>query len=530
MTAAIALSLLAQVPQAPPARLPFGATPAFAQAALAVDARLAAGDAAGAREALRALPSRTPRLAWSDDAALPATLREARAARLARVVAEWAKGVRGFAPQVIGDAPDLSVGFAPTLPEGADGLPAPVQVSPGTPYRATIGLNRGKPGKSIDADEFGSAVAYALGAYLGVSDSPFPLTAMHQESMPGMVAYMPQGFDEAIAQKNLELVDRLRDAVETGKPLGLAAPSLGLPLKVLDLGEKEQGARLHGSFLIENKGAGPLEYLIRPDCSCFTIPRSVPIPAGKSTVVNFEVNTTSYVGQIDKVLLLLTNDPAHPTTELPVTFRATPAYRLFHPGGDRVMVSETGGTYDIFLFVPPGSNVHPTDARWDGEVDAKLTWSEWEGPLADPEMQEGALYRKGWRFRVRIPASLRPGHISTGTLTVTTDSPQFGTLITSLIAQKGIAAEPESVYLGLVKPGTQASFLVRRPKAPFKILGVDAGVLKATWHEVQGGMIYRIDLTYEGGAPTGDLLVPVKVRTDDPQHPLVEALASGTVR
>ena len=530
MTAAIVFSLLAQA-GAPPA-LPPGTTPAFAQTALLVEARLAAGDVPGAREAARALPLRRPRIAWADDEALPSNLRAARADGLKRVVEAWARGANGpsgFVPTVETGAADIVVGFAPVLPEGEDGLPAPIRVEPGLPFRATIGLTRGKPGEPLTPAEMNMEVAYALGRYLGVNDSPFNGTSMHQDPRPGLTPTMPQMRDAHVAVSTLALADKLRAAVEVGKPLGLVAPSLSLPVAELDLGEIEQGKPLHGAFLIANAGKGTLEYRLDPDCGCFSLPAVRPVAPGSNAKVDFEINTHDFVGGEHKTLLLRTNDPARPSVEIPVSFRSLPAYRLFHPGGENVVVPDAGGTYDLFLLLPPGSKIHPTDARWDG-VDAKLTWDEWQGPLADPDMQEGALLRKGWRFRVRIPATIAPGHRTPGSLTIVTDSPQFGTLTSTLYAQRGIVALPESIYLGDAKPGSETLFLVSRPNAPFKILSVDAGPLKATWHDVRGGTEYRVNLSYPGGSPKGDLLVPVKIRTDDPKHPLVEALVTGNVK
>lgn len=526
MTLAFVLSLAFLARQAPAPSLPAGVAPEFAKAALAVEARLVEGDVAGAREAAKALPVRSPRIVWADDALLPAELRASREKGLALIAKRWAYAAPNFAPKVASDSPDVTIGFAATLPDGPDGLPLETKVDFGPPYRTTINLTRGKPDVPIRPEDLNVEIAYSLGRYLGVPENPFPGSAMYRDGRSGLVPTLPAADEAALASRNLDFADRLRASVAAGKPLGLALPTVRLSKETLDLGTVDQGAPLRTTIEVENLGAGALDYAVKPDCSCFSpIPAGQVAPQGRGRF-RLTINTEEYVGRQDKRVLFRSNDPTRPTIEIPVTFRTRPAYRLFRPGGDKVTVPAAGGTYDYFLFTPPGSKLHVVSYDWNGMA-AKVSWEPWSGPLADPEMHEGALPRTGWRFHVRVPAKLAEGR-TLGTLTIETDSPVFHTLMATLYVQKGIVAD--DVNLGDIASGTQASLIVDRPNAPFKILGVDAGVLKATWTDRRGGWEYRIDLEYKGGAQKGDLLVPVRIRTNDPKQPVVEALARGFVK
>lgn len=526
MTAAIALAFLSG--QGPAPTLPAGTSPEFARTAMAVEARLVAGDVPGAREAARALPLRTPRLVWQDEALLTPELRAFRDKAVARAAGAWAQQAVGFSPKASADAPDLTLGFAKLLPEGPDGLPLATEVAPGLPFKATIGLTRGKPGQPLRNDEMGMEIAYALGRYLGVSENPLKNSAMSRDARAGLISLMPQATEKRVAAANLDLAERLRAAIEAGKPTGLTVPKLLLHKERLDLGETLQGKPLRSWIEIENTGDGPLDYWIEPDCSCFaTFPAARLASGGRGKAPVF-INTADSLGTMNKSLILHSNDPLRPSIEIPVTFRARPAYRLFRPGGAQVVVPEGGGAYDVFLFTEPDSKLRPVGARWDG-VEGKVARTPWSGTLADPEMGEGPLPRKGWRFRVQIP-KLAPGRFP-GTLVVRTDDPTYGTLMYAMDAQRGIVALQESVYLGDMVAGTRASATVLRPNAPFKILGVDAGPLKATWKDQRGGgWEYSIDLEYPGGAARGDFRTPVKIRTDDPKQPVIEVLASGNVK
>ncbi len=530
MIVATALALFLRQNPLPPPTLPAGTSPEFAKLALAVEAKLVEGDTAGARELARSLPVREPRVIWKDDSNLPAGLKAERAKSFAMAVSSWSKASKnGFAPKETEDAPDVAVGFAEALPEGADGLPLAARTEPGTPFRATIGLMRGKPGTPIRKEDLTVQLAYVLGRYLGVPEAPFPGSAMHLDARPNLLPLMPQRPEAAVAAGNLELADRLRAGIAAGKPTGLVVPTVSLPKARLDLGEVRQGEPIRASLEIENVGAGPLDCRIEPDCSCFSPFPQRKIASQGRTTFPVVVNTQDYIGRQDKVLLLLSNDPERPQIEIPVSFSSRPAYRMFRPGGASVVVPAKGGAYDVFLFADPKLSFRPTEARWTGGVDGTVTMTEWSGALADPEMKEESRTRQGWRFRVRLSGDVPPGQWP-GSLVVSTDSRVFSTLIYGMTAQKGIVAD--RVYLGDITEQTRASFLVGRPNAPFKVLGVDAGkAFKATWRDHRpGGWEYQIDLEYLGGAQKGDLAVPVRIRTDDPKQPVVETLITGNVR
>jgi hypothetical protein len=521
MTAAIALALLAQ--GTPPA-LPAGTSPAFAETALAVEARLAAGDVAGARARAAALPVRTPRFAWAGDGEIAPAIR----AGFQRAVQSWARRAPGFAPKPSAEAPELTIGFTERLPEGTDGLPKTAVIEPGPPFRATIGLARGKEGLPAAPVELNMEIAYVVGRYLGVNETPFPGTSMYRDARPGLLTFMPSLEESAVAAQNLDLADQLRAGIETGKPIGLAAASVALAKPSLDLGEAPQGKSINTFIEFENKGAGGLDFRIQPDCNCFTIPRGRRVLPGEKVRVPVLVDTSQFVGQQDKVLLFLSNDPLRPAIQIPVSFRSRPAYRLYRPGGENFLVSGANGGYDVYLFPSTDRPFRPTAARLEG-IPGKVTWAAWSGSVADPEMAEGALPRKGWRFRVQLPADLPPGRVE-GSLAIDTTSATFGTLQFRFTAQKGIVSLPESTYFGDIVAGSRASFLVSRPDAPFGIKSIDAGPFKASWHAQRNGSEYRIDLVYVGGQPKGEILIPVRIRTDDPKQPLVEALVSGNIK
>lgn len=525
MSAAFSLALLAL--QSPPPVVSYGASTAFIQAALNVESKLIAGDVPGAREAAKGLPQRTPRLLFVDEG-MPPSLKEPRTVGLTRVIASWNRYTKDIVPAVGAEAGDVTVRFADQNPDGPDGLPQPTIIESETPFRAVISLHRGKPGVPLRAEELNMEMAYILGRYFGVRDNSHSGSAMTRDGRPNLLTFLPSPSEAKVATENLALADRLRAAVEEGKPTGLAAPSIRLITKGLDLPEVLRGKRIVTGIEVENTGTGPLNFKIEPDCGCFNYPAPVVLAPGSKTRIQMTINTMDYEGRVEKTLLLKSNDPGTPSIDIPVVFRSRPGYRIFRPGGENVLLPDEGGTYDVFLFTKGELPFRPLAARLDG-IGGKVTMSPWSGPLADPDMGEGpSTARKGYRFRIRIPGdSLQNGRLPE-TLTVQTDSALFGTIVYTLNVFKGIVAEP--VYMGDIVSGTRASILVSRPNAPFKILGVDAGALKAKWRESRGSWEYVVELEYAGGASKGEFSVPVKIRTDDPKQPLIEVTASGFVK
>jgi hypothetical protein len=531
MTAAIVFALLARqasAPQQAPPIIAAGATPEFAKAALAVEASLVAGDIPAARRALAELPTRTPKVSLAGQDVLPETLRSVLSASFRLSTASWSRYIKGFTIEETASNPDWTLTFAPVLPDGPAGLPVPTQIETGPPFKATLGVGRGKPLRDMSVSQMNTEIAYSIGRYLGVGENPFPGSAMYRNPNPLAVSYWPSVLEARLANQNLELSERLRAGVEAGKPIGLTASSLELAKPSLELGEVKQGTIIRTQIELKNNGDGPMDFVIKPDCSCFQVPPMSRLEAHRSTAVRIIVDTSAYIGQHDKVLLLQTNDPLKPNIQIPVSFRSRPAYRLFRPLGENFVVPAGGGGYDVYLVNGPGETWHPKAARLK-DIEGKVTWSAWSGSLADPDMNEGALPREGWKFRIQLPAGLPSGRVN-GALEIDTDSAKVGAVQYAFTAQKGIVPLGGTVYFPNVVKGAGTSFLISRPNQPFKIKRVDGGPFKARWHDNRGGWEYAIDLEYPGGAAPGDFLIPIRIHTDDPQQPLVEALVSGTIK
>jgi hypothetical protein len=106
---------------------------------------------------------------------------------------------------------------------------------------------------------------------------------------------------------------------EAGDPLGLnQGPMIRLTERKYDFGRIPQQTKVEHKFSLRNDGTAPLRILkITSDCGCTvgTVPDSL-VPPGQSTFVDVTLDSENNEGDVIKVLILYTNDPAEPRIDL----------------------------------------------------------------------------------------------------------------------------------------------------------------------------------------------------------------------
>jgi hypothetical protein len=242
------------------------------------------------------------------------------------------------------------------------------------------------------------------------------------------------------------------------------------------------------------------------------------------------VDTSFYVGTQHKTLALYTDDPQTPAQEIPVTFKALPAYRIYRLEGEHIVSGSAHPSADVYLLLPADSKLFPQHFEVSGSP-ATVTMKPFEGSLADPDMEEPALPRKGYVFHITFQGSLPDGQ-SQDSLIISTGDPTFPTIQYDLLVQKGILALPPLVQLGEMTGPLRRSFLVSRPKVPFHIKNVVTGsrCIKAVVVPGRDDSEYRVDVIYDGTGVPGDFMSVVQVKTDDPKQPLLSVPLHGIVR
>jgi len=90
-------------------------------------------------------------------------------------------------------------------------------------------------------------------------------------------------------------------------------PMVQLLLNETDLKEIPSDKPAQGSFTLKNIGASPLIIRkVETSCSCLTIDKAAPIPAGESITLYFTFDPRGLSGQEEKKIILYTNAPDQP--------------------------------------------------------------------------------------------------------------------------------------------------------------------------------------------------------------------------
>jgi hypothetical protein len=508
--------------------LPPSANVAVHEVVTQVEEALSRKDFAAARDRVELLPKREFVIQW-DDSQVPSEERADFARMRDLAMQAWTR-VYGLKPKVGPDG-DLLIRFANRLPDGPQHIPSASSLDFGVHPRVTftIGLKRGSDLDALTAPEEYVQVARAIGSYLGLSGDPLMGSAMWLDDEPGRRPYGPSENNFFLAQKILALADELKRDAQTGVSVAAGEPALSLTPSSISVGAVRQGEMASVELKLSNHGSAPLNYRVTPDCGCFSRIPDGSVPPGQTATLKTYINTTVWTGTQHKGLVLYSNDPQNPTIPIPVDFTSLPAYRLFRPEGDTVIVPKEGTTVDVVLTLPKNSTLMPATYEIAG-VPATVTMAPWSGVVADPDMGEGPTPRQGYLFKIKFPGQVPLGRIE-AELTITTGDKTFAFLQYPMYLQKGIVALPDNVSLGdMVRPVT-ASFRLSRHGKPFSVIGVATPpFLTAKVKPILGQTEYQVDVSYDGHAPPGDFTETIRVKTDDPKQPTIDVQFTGTVR
>ncbi|HVT11055.1 MAG TPA: hypothetical protein VHE55_02215 [Fimbriimonadaceae bacterium] len=487
-----------------------------------------AKDFKGAAAALHLIPGRETNVAW-DDQSVPGGSRYDFGRSRDLAMAEWGTAV-GLTQFVVSKtAPDIAFSFVPdggmTL-EWSDDLSKP---------RLTVKIGVKKGDAPVDPTTVHNDVAYAIGTYLGITKLPLPGLLMSGVDDATQILRL-SGIEAAIARDNVTSCEKVAEQVGRSLPVSSGMPSMEADPQPVKLGPIIQGMPIELSFAIKNTGAGTLLFRIIPDCSCFSTQRTQVLQPDKSEDAKARMDTTNFSGMVQNGLVrhnlyLLSNDPAHPVRQIPVEVKITPRYRLL-PDRQVVIADDNGNvTYTAYLYAPADHPLTVTSAESQG-LPGAVTFEPWSGIMADPDLNEGPLPRKGYKFTLKLKGIPDGMQLATNIL-IGTDDPNFAQISDQVFVQKGIIVLPPQVSLGEVgKAPRKRSFFVTRRGKPFSILSadVDSKHLDATFETTQTPGEFLVTVSYDGQAPKGDYHATVTITTDDPNQKTIKIPVTGTVR
>ncbi|MBV6491828.1 MAG: hypothetical protein CNCCGFBP_02479 [Fimbriimonadaceae bacterium] len=524
----------AQGPLQPPLAPP-GATEEFLRSVLEVERLMEQGDFAAASARAQALPKKQIVIDW-DDSKAPADFRGEFAEARDAAIKEWGKMLPFFKVK-FGKPADVRISFEPFLPPSAgSNLPAgavhSVAYVPGEPAVETvIGLQRGNPALPVDAVDVYNEVGFALAYYYGAGQTQPNGSFTGRSDVSMRSRNKPSLWEIGITKFNLELVDFLHTNLEKKKRVAAQAPSVVLQPLTLDLGSTVQGQDVDFTVQASNVGTGPLALRLIPDCGCLLVTRPAPLDAQKSALLRLSMETTDFVGDQHKKVLVYTNDPERPVVELTIKLRVKPVYRILDPKSGLVDAKASEGKHEFYVVVDDPESFRITDSQIDG-WNGKVSIERWSGTIADPELNEPPKPKKGYRIKVQLDPDIPNGRLF-ATVLLRTNHEQFGILRHGMTVQSGIVASPNVLFMGEVgKDPKRMHLFVSRLSKPFKItkVEVDSPYFRVEHRSNANGMEHRVTVTYLGNAEFGLLASQLRIYTDDPQQPVVSALVRASVQ
>ncbi len=514
--------------------VPAGTNRSFHEAVLAVEDAMTKGNFTEATRRMKALPQKNLVITW-DDANVPGDLKKAYAEARDKAIKSWAEA--GLENKItVGEKGHLVVSFDKTLPDGELGVPQGAayifSFDPAEPrMRTVLSLQRGKPASRTMPNEVTNEMINVISQYYGCEISKRPAGARYRTDMTTNGSMTATPGDVFLVSRLAKVADALQLGITKKVPFKPTKPKLFLEMNAVQMPAVVQGDAQNFSISVTNNGDGPMSLWVEPDCSCLA-PNAPPIiQPGQTALIQVFVNTIDWVGKLRKWLYVYSNDLDFPYREIPVDVNIQPLYRLIKDGGPVIQMGDFGAQAEFYFWSNDPEKMKPLQSGVSG-LKGKVEMEPWEGEMADPEMGEGKLPRKGYKFRVNIDKVQLFGR-SMSALSIRTNHPIFPMIKGSVSVQRGIVALPERVYLGEIPKAANMSFFVlSKPEIDFKITKIetDSPYVKATATPLKGGWEYKVNVEIDAKVEFGFLNANIIIHTNDPDQPQVIVPLEATVR
>ncbi|MCU0315057.1 MAG: DUF1573 domain-containing protein [Fimbriimonadaceae bacterium] len=417
-----------------------------------------------------------------------------------------------------GSGKDIVVSYADSLPVDEEtklprGLALFIGEDASEPrVEGVIALNRMSPPVAVEFPGIRQEALFLIGSFLGLERGIRPNSAMGRSDGLGAAASSPAPIEANLARRNIELAERLTRAVESKQKLSWAAPEVFIDAVTVDLGTVPQGPIAQASFSVANRGSGDLSFTLVPDCSCFAFDFNNVVKPDTANNVSVYMNTMDFPGPINKQVLVYTNDPENPVRLLRFTGMVMPAYRFVEQGGfpGVVYLSETGGQMSLILTIDPANPFKIKTATVNGPS-AVAAFEPWEGVMA-PSPGASPVPQRGYKIDILVAPGIASGRVSS-TLLIETDHPSFKTLLHPFLVQKGISANPTTLFLGEISSKPLRAFVIlSQPGKPFQVQRVtsDSPTIKPSFERLPNGdykIVAELDGTQLAGTFRANLVV-----------------------
>ncbi len=490
-----------------------------------------------ARKVLDMLPDGTVTVEW-DDQSVPAELKPTYAQARDRAMTAWTDAMPELNIKLVPKGGEIKVSFVADLPPNEDS-PGPAGAvhflgfAPGEPsVDSVVALARGVEKLAATESDVYNEVLHAVALHAGVMRVPVRSRAASRNEASTNARHFVTSYETSLVRSVLRLRTIAEQYQKAKQKPNLGLAEMVLEKKKVDLPKVVQGTQIPFDLGVSNQGTAPLQYFLIPDCSCVNLGPTSPVAPSATGIMKLGINTTDFPGKHSKQILVISNDPEQPMSVVMVDFEATARFRFLRANpGSTYYVPDDGLIDDLYLFVDPSMTWKLGEPMLAG-LDGVVAMEPWEGMMADPELRETAMQRKGYRLKILTSPDLALGRFPM-MVEIPTNDPEYPALRYNFYVQRGIAAVPENLFLGALSGGSaKGAVLLTRPGRPFTVTKVESmhPRIRARAVPLPNGNV-NVEIEFMAGEPLKEALnAVVKVHTDDPGQPILEIGVSGRLK
>jgi Protein of unknown function (DUF1573) len=455
-------------------------------------------------------------------------------------VDRWNIALTGAATikQIKSGAADITVSFEPVLGKLAEtgeraGASWFYGTTPQEPsVEAVIGLKRGADLKPTQDKEVHNEISYTIGAYFGLGTAKVAGTAMGriEGAMNGLTNISL--YETARAKQNLRLSKNLRLAALNKKAVRPQEPSLFIEKRQFEFKSTFQGDDVIEEMTIANKGNAPLRMTAYGDCSCISGESPQELKPGATARLRAKYQTTELQGEVIHSIILDTNDAENPTLKLPARIIVRPRASVIFPISDTIDATDELRPMQFFIHCEEAKRFRITDCMVNG-IDLAIKQEPFSGVVKDFRKNSVETNVRGYKLTIDTTklSSIPVYGRMMASVYVRTDSEKMPYFRIPIYVQRGIIANPDSIYLGRPVGSLDFTMTVMRPGKPFKVLKISSLSKHISASVIQNLSDYEyvIRVLYDGKAEEHQVKTELIIETDDAKQPTIRIPVESSI-
>jgi len=307
-------------------------------------------------------------------------------------------------------------------------------------------------------------------------------------------------------------------------------PRIVFDQETIDLGAAQPGEVLEFTYAFRNEGSGALRLLeLQPSCGCMVPSADRLVAPGEGGSIRVRIATDKLLGQVEKGLLVRTNDPEQFQIRLTAKFTIEPP----------VKVEPAWVTHRVFKSDSPRPQIITLSSK-SGAFDVKSIASD--NPLITAQLHHRTVADDGSvqiQLAVDVDRETAPMGALGGFVTVETthiEAPQVRFRVNALVLGP-VVATPRKIYLSEVELQRAASvghtvFVTKRNSIDLELRSVTSSDPAVLVHPqtIEPGHVYAIHVTLDPDKiELGRINSTITIATNDVFEPEVEVFVKGRI-